>query len=251
MSPFGFKGSGERYATALAAFGLVPTGASMLFGRERIELRDRSEGMDTTRDIPYVFGGVLDGVATEVFELKIRTRHNESGRTTEWREERWLVAMADVAERFPRMSVQPRGALGRFFKGIYKGIETGNEAFDKAYHVSCEDRDTALRILHPDLQAWLVAQRPADIRFEVSGACMLVARRDWGPDEAAALLQTLRAFRAQLFGALPQAAVATAAVQPVAAVPEPAPARFCSSCGRSLTSGGRFCGSCGAPAAST
>ena len=241
MSPFGFKGSGERYASALQAFGLAPAPGSMLFGRERIELRERSEGMDTSRDIPHVFAGVLDGVATEVFELKIRTRHeSSSSSTTQWREERWLVAMADVAERFPRVSIQPRGALGRFFKGVYKGVETGNDAFDKAYHVSSDDRDTVLRMLHPDLVSWLLVQRPADLRFEAAGACMLVARKDWGPDEAGPLLQALRGFRAHLFGALVPAA---------APAPAPAVARFCSGCGNALPANGRFCGSCGAPVA--
>ncbi len=178
MSPFGFKSSGERYAAAGQPFGLAPARESMLFGRDKTDLREHSEGMDTSREIPYVLSGVLDGVPSEVFELKIRTRRESSSHgTSRWREERWLVA-----------------------------------------------------------------QRPGDLRFELSGSCALVARRDWGPDEVGTLLQTMRAFRAHLFGT---------SAPTVAPAPQPSasPARFCGSCGAAAVAGDRFCGACGAPAA--
>ena len=242
MSPFGFKSSGERYGAAGLPFGLAPARETMLFGRDQTDLREHSEGMDTFREIPYVLAGVLDGVPTEVFELKIRTRHeSSSSSTTQWREERWLVAMVDLAERFPQISIHPRGALGRFFKGIgFKGIETGDGTFDHDYRVGSGDRDTTLRILHPDLRAWLVAQRPGDLRFELSGSCALVARRDWGPDEVGALLQTMRGFRGHLFGT-------PASQAPVPASVPAAGARFCGRCGTAVVPGARFCASCGAP----
>ncbi len=247
MSPLGiFKGSGERYATAGQQYGLTPAAASMLFGREKTGLRDRSEGMDTRREIPYVLAGIAAGASTEVIELKIRTHHESSDNSTEWKEERWLVAMADVAERFPQITIEPRGALGRLFKGIgYKGVETGDQAFDKAYHVSGE-RETTLSILHPGMTAWLVAQRPADVRFELSGSCMLVARRDWGPDEVGTLLQVLGAFRGQLFAAAVAVAPAPVAAAAPIAPTSVAAARFCGSCGAALVPGAKFCGSCGA-----
>lgn len=252
MSPFGFTGSGERYAAAGQAFGLAPARESMLFGRDRFDLRDRSEGMDTSRNIPHVLVGVSDGVPTEVFELDIRTRSSRSSNSNapEWREERWLVAMIDLSERFPKLSIQPRGFMGKLFKGIAKGIETGDAAFDRAYHVSSGDRESTLGILRPGLVAWLAAQRPADVRFELSGSCALVARQSWGPDEVGTLLQILRAFRANLFAPSAQAQHAfVPAGTPASAPAAPqsaAPARFCANCGTPVIAGARFCGSCGA-----
>ncbi|MBU6422402.1 MAG: hypothetical protein KGQ88_00025 [Chloroflexi bacterium] len=252
MSPLGiFRGSADKYAAAGQPLGLAPASVSTLFGRETFDLRSRSEGMDTRRDIPYVLAGTVDGLPTEVVELKVRTQHRGSDDTPEWREERWLVAMADLAERFPAVTIEPRGALGRLFKSVgYKGVETGDAAFDRAYHVSGE-HDAALSILRPDVTAWLTAQRPADARFELAGSCILVARRDWGPDEIPTLLQLMRAFRAQIFAATPAAPVARPAPQSTPLVTQggSAAARFCGSCGSALVPGSRFCGSCGATTA--
>ncbi|MBI2325733.1 MAG: hypothetical protein HYU87_12355, partial [Chloroflexi bacterium] len=58
MSPLGFQSSGDRYATAAQPFGLAPARESLLFGREKTDLREHSEGMDTFREIPHVLSGV-------------------------------------------------------------------------------------------------------------------------------------------------------------------------------------------------
>lgn len=231
-----FTSRKEKLALAGAPLGLAPVPASVLFGRWPFALREHAEGYRTFHRITDPMGGMIDGLPVETLDLAIDLPEssNVHRSSSTGPDERWLVAITEITLRGPSFSIQPRGFFGRIARGIgVAGIQLGVEEFDKGYHLVSNDRDSTLRLITPAFVQWLVAQRPRDLRVEIAGGGVLVARQGWGEKELPELIGALRAARDLM----------QPAVSPAVAMP----ARHCASCGAPLT--GSFCGACGARAA--
>lgn len=152
------------------------------------------EPLDSRRGKAFNYvGGEADGMVWSFFEFEYRT---DSG--DEERQEGYGIALANVRQSLPAMRIRPSN-LGHKLAAMvgFKSVQTGNEAFDKAFHVRAGDEAAALAWLQPPAMEWLL-EHPG-FQCQTSGAWIAVNRPGrYGPSDIERITCDVGEFLARL-----------------------------------------------------
>lgn len=104
---------------------------------------------------PNIMTGRYAGTSVMCFDLQYRTGSGKHSQT-----HYFLCLLLPSGVSFPQLCLRPE-SIGDRFLGLFgvRDLQLESEAFDRAYHVTCDDSAFALEVLHPQMRELLQSRR--------------------------------------------------------------------------------------------
>jgi hypothetical protein len=148
-----------------------------------------------TKDVLH---GVLDGDHVQVFDLDLEYVSTDSNGHRHTRTEHYTCATLELPGAwFPHIELERESLLSRAKGALgFRDVQFESDAFNRAWHVRCEDKRFAYALVDPGVMEFLLDLQ--GFRFELNGDAMFAVHDRLDPEDFLSLHRALLAFRARL-----------------------------------------------------